>query len=106
MEQAVQTGSLDNLNARKPSPGKGTVGMQLNGRPTPPGTKSASGTARLVPPGAPPVLAGLPVSWGGGVFIKKPSPRSEQHALPQSRPRRGPPCCVSVSGFRSRSCFP
>ncbi|ELK04376.1 Protein LSM14 like protein B [Pteropus alecto] len=46
VEQAVQTGSLDNLNARKPSPGKGTVGMQLNGRPTPPGSKSASGNRR------------------------------------------------------------
>ncbi|XP_015987759.1 protein LSM14 homolog B isoform X3 [Rousettus aegyptiacus] len=57
VEQAVQTGSLDNLNARKPSPGKGTVGMQLNGRPTPPGTKSASGTARLVPPDVAPPAA-------------------------------------------------
>ncbi|XP_039720686.1 protein LSM14 homolog B isoform X2 [Pteropus medius] len=46
VEQAVQTGSLDNLNARKPSPGKGPVGMQLNGRPTPPGSKSASGNRR------------------------------------------------------------
>ncbi|XP_023382480.1 protein LSM14 homolog B-A-like [Pteropus vampyrus] len=54
VEQAVQTGSLDNLNARKPSPGKGTVGMQLNGRPTPPGSKSASGTDTLVPLGCAP----------------------------------------------------
>ncbi|XP_023601332.1 protein LSM14 homolog B isoform X4 [Myotis lucifugus] len=43
VEQAVQTGSLDNLNAKKLLPGgKGTVGVQLNGRPAPPSSKSAS----------------------------------------------------------------
>ncbi|XP_036101751.1 protein LSM14 homolog B isoform X3 [Molossus molossus] len=43
VEQAVQTGSLDNLNTKKLLPGgKGTVGVQLNGRPAPPGDKSAS----------------------------------------------------------------
>ncbi|KAM7125998.1 protein LSM14 homolog B isoform 3-T3 [Molossus nigricans] len=43
VEQAVQTGSLDNLNTKKLLPGgKGTVGVQLNGRPAPPGGKSAS----------------------------------------------------------------
>ncbi|XP_036179460.1 protein LSM14 homolog B isoform X4 [Myotis myotis] len=43
VEQAVQTGSLDNLNAKKLLPGgKGTVGVQLNGRPAPPSGKSAS----------------------------------------------------------------
>ncbi|XP_054429519.1 protein LSM14 homolog B isoform X2 [Pteronotus mesoamericanus] len=43
VEQAVQTGSLDSLNAKKLVPGsKGAVGVQLNGRPAPPGGKSAS----------------------------------------------------------------
>ncbi|XP_015423163.1 PREDICTED: protein LSM14 homolog B [Myotis davidii] len=43
VEQAVQTGSLDNLNAKKLLPGgKGTVGVQLNGRPALPSGKSAS----------------------------------------------------------------
>ncbi|XP_036275911.1 protein LSM14 homolog B isoform X2 [Pipistrellus kuhlii] len=43
VEQAVQTGSLDNLNTKKLLPGgKGTVGVQLNGRPAPPSGKSAS----------------------------------------------------------------
>ncbi|XP_070275772.1 protein LSM14 homolog B isoform X4 [Myotis yumanensis] len=47
VEQAVQTGSLDNLNAKKLLPGgKGTVGVQLNGRPAPPSGKSASGNRR------------------------------------------------------------
>ncbi|KAM7125999.1 protein LSM14 homolog B isoform 4-T4 [Molossus nigricans] len=47
VEQAVQTGSLDNLNTKKLLPGgKGTVGVQLNGRPAPPGGKSASGNRR------------------------------------------------------------
>ncbi|XP_023601331.1 protein LSM14 homolog B isoform X3 [Myotis lucifugus] len=47
VEQAVQTGSLDNLNAKKLLPGgKGTVGVQLNGRPAPPSSKSASGNRR------------------------------------------------------------
>ncbi|XP_070275773.1 protein LSM14 homolog B isoform X5 [Myotis yumanensis] len=50
VEQAVQTGSLDNLNAKKLLPGgKGTVGVQLNGRPAPPSGKSASGTETLAP---------------------------------------------------------
>uniref|UniRef100_A0A8C4MXU9 LSM family member 14B n=2 Tax=Equus asinus TaxID=9793 RepID=A0A8C4MXU9_EQUAS len=42
VEQAVQTGSLDNLNAKKLLPGKGTAGMQLNGRPAQPSSKMAS----------------------------------------------------------------
>uniref|UniRef100_A0A9L0SYI9 LSM family member 14B n=1 Tax=Equus caballus TaxID=9796 RepID=A0A9L0SYI9_HORSE len=42
VEQAVQTGSLDNLNAKKLLPGKGTAGMQLNGRPAQPSSKTAS----------------------------------------------------------------
>nr|XP_045372196.1 protein LSM14 homolog B isoform X2 [Camelus bactrianus] len=42
VEQAVQTGSLDNLNTKKLVPGKGSVGMQLNGRPAPPSSKAAS----------------------------------------------------------------
>ena len=44
VEQAVQTGSLDNLNSKKLLPGKGTVGMQLNGRPAPPSSKATTGT--------------------------------------------------------------
>lgn len=44
VEQAVQTGSVDNLNAKKLLPGKATVGMQLNGRPAQPGGKTTSGT--------------------------------------------------------------
>lgn len=46
VEQAVQTGSLDNLNSKKLLPGKGTVGMQLNGRPAPPGTKTTTDIAQ------------------------------------------------------------
>ncbi|XP_032461293.1 protein LSM14 homolog B isoform X2 [Phocoena sinus] len=46
VEQAVQTGSLDNLNTKKLLPGKGTAGMQLNGRPAPPSSKAASGNRR------------------------------------------------------------
>lgn len=43
VEQAVQTGSLDNLNTKKLLPGgKGTMGVQLNGRPAPPSGKSTS----------------------------------------------------------------
>lgn len=49
VEQAVQTGSLDNLNAKKLLPGKGTAGMQLNGRPAQPSSKTASGTYTLGP---------------------------------------------------------
>ncbi|XP_019281920.1 protein LSM14 homolog B isoform X2 [Panthera pardus] len=46
VEQAVQTGSVDNLNAKKLLPGKATVGMQLNGRPAQPGGKATSGNRR------------------------------------------------------------
>ncbi|XP_023106811.1 protein LSM14 homolog B isoform X2 [Prionailurus viverrinus] len=46
VEQAVQTGSVDNLNAKKLLPGKATVGMQLNGRPAQPGGKTTSGNRR------------------------------------------------------------
>lgn len=54
VEQAVQTGSLDNLNAKKLLPGKGTVGVQLNGRPAPPSSKTASGTETPGPVGRAP----------------------------------------------------
>ncbi|XP_057595351.1 protein LSM14 homolog B-like [Hippopotamus amphibius kiboko] len=47
VEQAVQTGSLDNLNTKKQLPGKSTVGMQLNGRPAPPSSKTASDVVQL-----------------------------------------------------------
>ncbi|XP_032507893.1 LOW QUALITY PROTEIN: protein LSM14 homolog B-like [Phocoena sinus] len=46
VEQAVQTGSLDNLNTKKLLPGKGTAGMQLNGCPAPPSSKAASDAAQ------------------------------------------------------------
>ncbi|XP_011526910.1 protein LSM14 homolog B isoform X1 [Pan paniscus] len=42
VEQAVQTGSADNLNAKKLLPGKGTTGTQLNGRQAQPSSKTAS----------------------------------------------------------------
>nr|XP_025870815.1 protein LSM14 homolog B isoform X3 [Vulpes vulpes] len=42
VEQAVQTGSVDNLSAKKLLPGKGPVGMQLNGRPAQPSSKTTS----------------------------------------------------------------
>ncbi|TKC38514.1 hypothetical protein EI555_004744 [Monodon monoceros] len=44
--EAVQTGSLDNLNTKKLLPGKGTAGMQLNGCPAPPSSKAASDVAQ------------------------------------------------------------
>ncbi|XP_041588815.1 protein LSM14 homolog B isoform X2 [Vulpes vulpes] len=46
VEQAVQTGSVDNLSAKKLLPGKGPVGMQLNGRPAQPSSKTTSGNRR------------------------------------------------------------
>ncbi|XP_032734747.1 protein LSM14 homolog B isoform X2 [Lontra canadensis] len=46
VEQAVQTGSLDNLNAKKLLPGKGPAGVQLGGRPAQPGGKSGSDVAQ------------------------------------------------------------
>ncbi|XP_032206052.1 protein LSM14 homolog B isoform X3 [Mustela erminea] len=46
VEQAVQTGSVDNLNAKKLLPGKGPAGVQLGGRPAQPGSKSGSGNRR------------------------------------------------------------
>uniref|UniRef100_A0A8C3VLK4 LSM family member 14B n=1 Tax=Catagonus wagneri TaxID=51154 RepID=A0A8C3VLK4_9CETA len=52
VEQAVQTGSLDNLNAKKLFPGgKGPAGIQLSGRTAPPGSKTASDVVQ--PPAAP-----------------------------------------------------
>ncbi|KAM5245725.1 protein LSM14 homolog B isoform 2-T2 [Ctenodactylus gundi] len=46
VEQAVQTGSVDNLNAKKLLPGKGTSGMQLNSRQAQPSSKTTSGNRR------------------------------------------------------------
>ncbi|XP_063104143.1 protein LSM14 homolog B isoform X4 [Cavia porcellus] len=46
VEQAVQTGSVDNLNAKKLLPGKGTSGTQLNGRQAQPSSKTAGGNRR------------------------------------------------------------
>ncbi|XP_037009442.1 protein LSM14 homolog B isoform X2 [Artibeus jamaicensis] len=50
VEQAVQTGSLDNLNTKKPLPSsKGAAGVQLNGRAAPPSSKNTGGTETRVP---------------------------------------------------------
>ncbi|XP_036757723.2 protein LSM14 homolog B isoform X2 [Manis pentadactyla] len=46
VEQAVQTGSVDNLNAKKLLPGKGPVGLQLNGRPAQPTCRTTNGNRR------------------------------------------------------------
>ncbi|KAM6163957.1 protein LSM14 homolog B isoform 3-T3 [Rhynchocyon petersi] len=46
VEQAVQTGSADNLSAKKLLPGKGPSGMQLSGRQTQPSSKTASDLAQ------------------------------------------------------------
>ncbi|XP_023039102.1 protein LSM14 homolog B isoform X2 [Piliocolobus tephrosceles] len=46
VEQAVQTGSADNLNAKKLLPGKGTTGTQLNGRQAQLSSKTTSGNRR------------------------------------------------------------
>lgn len=79
VEQAVQTGSLDNLNAKKLLPGgKGTVGVQLNGRPAPPSGKSASGTETLAP--------GMcsrfpPCTLLPGGFVKGIAPSPKYHML-------------------------
>ncbi|KAM4842666.1 protein LSM14 homolog B isoform 2-T2 [Thomomys bottae] len=42
VEQAVQTGSVDNLNAKKLLPSKNTSGTQLSGRQGPPSSKTSS----------------------------------------------------------------
>ncbi|KAG8513313.1 Protein LSM14-B, partial [Galemys pyrenaicus] len=49
VEQAVQTGSVDSLNAKKLFPGKGAAGAQLNGRPAPPSSKAAGDAVQPVP---------------------------------------------------------
>ncbi|XP_045385177.1 protein LSM14 homolog B isoform X2 [Lemur catta] len=46
VEQAVQTGSVDNLNAKKLLPGKGTTGTQLSARQAQPSSKTANGNRR------------------------------------------------------------
>ncbi|XP_023560096.1 protein LSM14 homolog B isoform X4 [Octodon degus] len=46
VEQAVQTGSVDNLNAKKLLPGKGTSGTQLSGRQAQPSSKTTGGNRR------------------------------------------------------------
>ncbi|XP_060039787.1 protein LSM14 homolog B isoform X4 [Erinaceus europaeus] len=46
VEQAVQTATVDNLNAKKLLPNKGTSGVQLNGRPAQPSSKTTSGNRR------------------------------------------------------------
>lgn len=86
VEQAVQTGSLDNLNTKKLFPGKGTVGMQLNGRPAPPSSKTASGTETRGPRSVLPIL-----SFSGNNY----APHPEHHVLLQGRPLPHGPgrCC-------------
>ncbi|XP_045152871.1 protein LSM14 homolog B, partial [Echinops telfairi] len=46
VEQAVQTGSVDNLNSKKLLPSKGSVGAQLHSRQAQPGSKTASDVAQ------------------------------------------------------------
>ncbi|XP_021085429.2 protein LSM14 homolog B isoform X3 [Mesocricetus auratus] len=46
VEQAVQTSSADNLNAKKLLPSKVTSGTQLNGRQAQPSSKTANGNRR------------------------------------------------------------
>ncbi|XP_042555462.1 protein LSM14 homolog B isoform X2 [Dipodomys spectabilis] len=46
VEQAVQTGSVDNLNAKKLLPSKNTSGTQLSGRQVQPSSKTSSGHRR------------------------------------------------------------
>lgn len=44
VEQAVQTGSADNLSAKKLAPGKGPSGTQLGSRQVQPSSKTVNGT--------------------------------------------------------------
>ncbi|KAM6319527.1 protein LSM14 homolog B isoform 2-T4 [Podargus strigoides] len=46
VEQAVQTGPVDNMNAQKPPPVKVTPGVQRNGRQVPQGNSKANGNRR------------------------------------------------------------
>nr|XP_039335552.1 protein LSM14 homolog B isoform X2 [Saimiri boliviensis boliviensis] len=46
VEQGVQTGSADNLSAKRLLPGKGTTGTQLSGRQAPSSSKTTSGNRR------------------------------------------------------------
>ncbi|KAB0352143.1 hypothetical protein FD754_017000 [Muntiacus muntjak] len=47
--QAIQPGSLDNLNSKKLLPGEGSVGMQLNGHSAPPDRKATTDGAQRQP---------------------------------------------------------
>ncbi|XP_064132375.1 protein LSM14 homolog B isoform X1 [Loxodonta africana] len=46
VEQAVQTGSVDNLSTKKLLPGKGSAGVQLNGRQAQPSSKTPNDGAQ------------------------------------------------------------
>lgn len=97
VEQAVQTGSLDNLNAKKLLPGKGTVGVQLNGRPAPPSSKTASGTETPGPLGRAPCPQ----------LFQMIAPPSQHHPLLQAAPRfclwlLPPQTCASLFLLRFR----
>uniref|UniRef100_A0A8D1UYJ7 LSM family member 14B n=1 Tax=Sus scrofa TaxID=9823 RepID=A0A8D1UYJ7_PIG len=74
VEQAVQTGSLDNLNAKKLFPSKGPAGTQLSGRAAPPSSKTASDAVQ--PPAA---------QTSGQV--------NDENRRPQRR-RSGESCCL------------
>lgn len=43
VEQAVQTGPVDNMNSQKPPPVKVTPGVQRNGRQVPQGNSKTNG---------------------------------------------------------------
>ncbi|XP_042657035.1 protein LSM14 homolog B isoform X4 [Tyto alba] len=49
VEQAVQTGPVDNMNSQKPPPVKVTPGVQRNGRQVPQGTSKANDTVQAAP---------------------------------------------------------
>ncbi|XP_076207912.1 protein LSM14 homolog B isoform X4 [Aptenodytes patagonicus] len=49
VEQAVQTGPVDNMNSQKPPPVKVTPGVQRNGRQVPQGSSKANDTVQAAP---------------------------------------------------------
>ncbi|XP_054247769.1 protein LSM14 homolog B [Indicator indicator] len=49
VEQAVQTGPVDNVNSQKPPPVKVTPGVQRNGRQVPPGSGKTNDTVQPAP---------------------------------------------------------
>ncbi|XP_064321422.1 protein LSM14 homolog B isoform X4 [Phalacrocorax carbo] len=49
VEQAVQTGPVDNMNSQKPTPAKVTPGVQRNGRQVPQGNSKINDTVQAAP---------------------------------------------------------